>query len=51
MGLLHLHNQLAELIFGTIDALAGRHDLVCLGGLAPQPEGLRLATETAIKQG
>jgi hypothetical protein len=43
IGLLNLHNELAELILGTIEALADRHDLVCLGWLAPQPEGLWLA--------
>lgn len=39
---LHLHHALAELILATIEALGNRHDLICLGALAPQPEGLWL---------
>jgi len=37
---LQLHHELAALILATIEALGHRHDLICLGGLAPQPEGL-----------
>lgn len=37
-----LHHDLVASILATIEALGTRHDLICLGGLAPQPEGLWL---------
>ncbi|WP_373184728.1 hypothetical protein [Halopseudomonas sp.] len=42
IAVLQLHHEFAELILETIKALGNRHDLICLGGLAPQPEGLWL---------
>lgn len=39
---LQLHHDFAGLVLATIEALGHRHDLICLGGLAPQPEGLWL---------
>lgn len=42
LKVLNLHHELATLILATIEALGHRHDLICLGGLAPQPEGLWL---------
>lgn len=42
LKVLHQHHDLAALILATIEALGHRHDLICLGGLAPQPQGLWL---------
>ncbi|GGC90414.1 nitrate- and nitrite sensing domain-containing protein [Halopseudomonas salina] len=42
LKVLQLHHDLTSLILATIEALGHRHDLICLGGLAPQPEGLWL---------
>lgn len=42
ISVLHLHHRFAMLTIGTIEALGTRHDLICLGGLTPQPEGLWL---------
>lgn len=42
LEVLQLHHDLSSLILATIEALGHRHDLICLGGLAPQPEGLWL---------
>lgn len=42
LQVLQLHHDLTSLILATIEALGHRHDLICLGGLAPQPEGLWL---------
>ncbi|WP_339847039.1 hypothetical protein [uncultured Halopseudomonas sp.] len=42
LKVLQLHHDLTELILATIEELGDRHDLICLGGLAPQPEGLWL---------
>lgn len=39
---LQLHHRMADQLIGTIEALAVRHDLVCLGTLAPQPQGMWL---------
>lgn len=41
-AVLQLHHRMAEQLIGTIEALAGSHDLVCLGTLAPQPQGMWL---------
>ncbi|MGY8811375.1 MAG: hypothetical protein ACKVK5_10115 [Pseudomonadales bacterium] len=38
--LLTLHNDMIACLLQTIEALANRFDLVCLGRLAPQAEGL-----------
>lgn len=40
--LLMLHNQMIGCLLQTVEALANRFDLVCLGRLAPQAEGLWL---------
>lgn len=40
--LLILHNQMITSLLQTIEALANRFDLICLGRLAPQAEGLWL---------
>lgn len=40
--LLLLHNQMISCLLQTIEALANRFDLICLGRLAPQAEGLWL---------
>ncbi|SDR75330.1 hypothetical protein SAMN05216271_0283 [Halopseudomonas sabulinigri] len=40
--LLTLHNSMTASLLDTIEALAHRFDLVCLGRLAPQAEGLWL---------
>ncbi|MFT6466073.1 nitrate- and nitrite sensing domain-containing protein [Halopseudomonas sp.] len=41
-AVLLLHHRMAEQLISTIEALAVRHDLVCLGALAPQPQGMWL---------
>jgi hypothetical protein len=42
LKVLQLHHDLTKLILATIEELGDSHDLICLGGLAPQPEGLWL---------
>lgn len=39
---LQLHHRLADHVIDTIEALGSRHDLVCLGALAPPPQGMWL---------
>lgn len=41
-SMLLIHNEMIRNLLATIQALAERHDLVCLGRLAPQAEGLWL---------
>lgn len=41
-AVLQLHHRMADQLISTIEALAIRHDLVCLGALAPQPQGMWL---------
>lgn len=40
--MLFAHNDMIRLLLDTVQALASRNDLVCLGRLAPQAEGLWL---------
>ncbi|MFN3580066.1 MAG: nitrate- and nitrite sensing domain-containing protein [Pseudomonas sp.] len=39
-AVLQLHHRLADRILSTIESLGNRHDLICLGALAPQPQGM-----------
>lgn len=41
-AVLQLHHRMADQLICTLEALADRHDLVCLGSLAPQPQGMWL---------
>lgn len=41
-AVLQLHHRMADQLIHTIEALGDRHDLVCLGTLAPQPQGMWL---------
>ncbi|MFO7704221.1 MAG: hypothetical protein R6V43_03650, partial [Halopseudomonas sp.] len=41
-AVLQLHHRMADQLISSIAALAERHDLVCLGSLAPQPQGIWL---------
>lgn len=41
-SVLQLHHRLADRLLETIQALGERHDLICLGTLAPQPQGMWL---------
>lgn len=41
-AVLQLHHRMADQLLETIEALGHRHDLVCLGTLAPQPQGMWL---------
>lgn len=41
-AVLKRHHRLVESLLDTIEAIADKHDLVCLGRLAPQPLGLWL---------
>lgn len=41
-AVLQLHHRMADQLLSSIAALAERHDLLCLGSLAPQPQGMWL---------
>ncbi len=41
-AVLQLHHRMADHLINTIEALGNRHDLLCLGALAPQPQGMWL---------